>query len=99
MGMFDEVKIHKDLIPPHNGNIKPSTVFQTKDFESLLDTYVITKDKLLILNGIKIMDFNDHFFFYHLDENNEWIEFAAEFKDGLLVEIDCITHVKPQISP
>jgi hypothetical protein len=51
MGMFDNIKCEYKL--PIDG--LQDEIFQTKDFECLLDTYTITKDGKLILHEIEMI--------------------------------------------
>jgi len=75
--------------------------FQTKSFECLLETYVITKDRKLILkekNEDKIIPYHGDIIFYtstgnHEDKTYQWHEYLAHFTHG---KLEYIKKVKKQ---
>lgn len=102
MGMFDYIKCDYPLPQSRvQGN-----VFQTKDFDSNMDSYLITQDGKLqktsgnwfgrkIENGdYKDVPYNGVINFYELlvfnTEFKQWYEYSATFVDGWLVDLEVI---------
>ena len=69
--------------------------FQTKDFDSNLDTYIIKKNGKLNYEGIwkiRNLNFTGEFNFYTMlfneDHSHIWYEYKATFKDGNLISLE-----------
>lgn len=85
MGMFDD--IHVDALLPDMGFPVTTADFQTKDFECLMDHYIITADGKLLRDGAPVL-FHGLLNFYHYDTKiDTWWEYEAKFTDGTLVDI------------
>jgi|SRR3989338_6086295 len=89
MGMFDYLKCEFKL-PKGNEDVQ-NEEFQTKDFECLLDLYIITKDRKLKCKSVgktKVIPYHGDIRFYTSIENSEnidiWYEFIARFSYGKL---------------
>ena len=109
MGMFDSIKvernlpyfkvINKDYLSElHEGEI----IFQTKDLDLILDTYVIKEDGLLQVEGERygkigphLIEFHGTLEFYAM-EKNYWICYNANFINGNCEDIKLINfeHIK-----
>lgn len=94
MGMFDDVVCEAPL---PDGFVSKNG-FQTKSFDSLMDTYTITKDgRLLRASGwylrrdeavVELDDYHGDFYFYtYSDEDKELHEYVARFTHGKLERI------------
>jgi hypothetical protein len=89
MGMFDEVRCE---YPLPDAELQDER-FQTKNFYRLLETFTITKDGELVHDsshwGKVVVPYTGDLSFYtargsRQDNNFEWFEYRAEFKDGQL---------------
>lgn len=88
--MFDHVKCRYPLPDKEVQNV----VFQTKNFECMLDTYFITEEGKLLMKGLKQRDpvlvrFHGELKFYtstgsHEDNSFKWYEYIARFTNGKL---------------
>jgi hypothetical protein len=88
MGMFDDIRCEAKL--PAIGPDPGTRDFQTKDFECLLDQYIITEDGHLLQNGESV-PFHGMLNFYHFDTSiDTWWEWSAKFTDGRLIKIEPI---------
>jgi len=88
MGMFDDVTCEYPLPaePKPKGND-----FQTKDFDCLMDQYVITADGRLFKDGSE-MQFQGNLNFYtYIPADNMWFEYEAKFINGRLEAIQPIS--------
>jgi hypothetical protein len=87
MGMFDEVTCEYAL----PGEPKPKDInFQTKNFDCLLDHYMITKDGRLMKENSQVQ-FHGVLRFYTYTDDDMWFEYEANFADGRLIEIQPIS--------
>ncbi len=101
MGMFDYIKCEINL--PDTNKKMQKRIFQTKSFGCFLDTYIITKDKKLILiskEGNKTITYHGDINFYtstgsHEDKTFKWYEYVARFTNGKVENIKKIT--KPNL--
>ena len=90
MGMFDYLKCEFKL-PKGNEDVQ-NEEFQTKDFECLLDLYIITKDRKLKCKSVgktKVIPYHGDIRFYtstgnYEDKTHKWHEFIARFSYGKL---------------
>ena len=90
MGMFDNLK-WKFKLPKGNEDVQ-NEEFQTKDFECMLDLYIITKDRKLkckSLGKTKVIPYHGDIRFYtstgnYEDKTHKWHEFIARFSYGKL---------------
>ena len=104
MGMYDNIKINKSMLPiseAEKETMEEFEDFQSRDFRCLLDEYEIRDDGTLWWNkegwGEKLVPREEplHWYYngtlnFYTDINNEWIEFNATFKDGIMVGIERI---------
>jgi len=87
MGMFDDITCEYAL----PGEPKPKDIiFQTKDFDCLLDHYMITKDGRLTKENSQVQ-FHGALRFYTYTDDDMWFEYEANFADGRLIEIQPIS--------
>jgi hypothetical protein len=101
MGMFDYVNCHYPLpgkVQPDTYE------FQSKSTDCKLDVYTISKDGILSVErnggsvaGFRMSEESDYtggitFYTYsknsEFDESSTWYEYAAEFKNGKLIDIE-----------
>jgi hypothetical protein len=93
MGMFDNITCEHALL----GEPKPKTnLFQTKDFDCLMDHYTITEDGQLLKDGAEVQ-FHGSVSFYTYTDDDMWFEYEAKFTDGCLVEIRPISIYKNDV--
>jgi len=75
MGMYDDLTCEYAL----PGEPKPTDInFQTKDFDCLLDHYMITKDGRLTKKNSEVQ-FHGMLRFYTYTEDDMWFEYEADF--------------------
>jgi hypothetical protein len=93
MGMFDEIKCEYPLPDPE----VQDHVFQTKDFENLMERYTITKEGRLIFNQTTDLNFHGILNFYTytgdlndttIDSDYRWYGYNCKFTDGIVVSIE-----------
>jgi len=102
MGLFDYLKCEVKL-PKASKEIEEN-IFQTKDFENSLDTYIITKKRKLVLiskNKRKTISFHGDITFYtctgeHKTKDFKWYQYVARFTHG---KLEYIKKVKNKIKP
>jgi hypothetical protein len=96
MGMYDDIRCDAPL--PDMGCPVTTRDFQTKDFDCVLDKFVITADGKLLHDGVR-RRFHGMFNFYHYDTKiDTWWQYEAKFTDGCLVEItpvECRKRIAP----
>ncbi|MEK6899200.1 MAG: hypothetical protein AABW79_03840 [Nanoarchaeota archaeon] len=94
MGMFDYIKC-EFRSSKIDKKVKDKT-FQTKDFECVMDTYIISNNGELIRNSIngdkEVIPYHGDIMFYtftgeHEDKTFQWHEYVARFKNGKLEDI------------
>jgi hypothetical protein len=85
--MYDDITCEYAL----PGELKPKSVnFQTKDFDCLLDHYVITKAGRLTKNSAAV-HFHGMLRFHTFTADNMWFEYEANFADARLIKIEPIS--------
>ncbi len=90
MGLFDNLKCKANL--PEGNKELQEEIFQTKSLDCLLETYIITKNKKLVIEtkkGTKTILYHGDIIFYtftgnHEDKTYKWHEFIARFTNGKL---------------
>lgn len=96
MGMFDWIKIDKDLELPMPAQISQFNLheleFQTKSLDSCLRTYLLRKDGLFVYEKEDLKNTNFHgvidFGSYHSTDLADYVfDFKAKYTDGNLVDV------------
>lgn len=96
MGMFDDITCERPLPAEPK---PPSTSFQTKDFDCLMDHYTITADGYLLKDGESV-PFHGMLNFYTYTDDDWWFEYEAKFTDGRLVMIEPVSiYQQPDKGP
>lgn len=98
MGMFDHIKCEYQLPNPE----VQSEIFQSKDFDCLMDMYTITRDGILVCRKYNLDGFDDKdkemfkedilvpyhgYIRFYTSFKREWYEYSASFVFGRLEKI------------